>query len=211
MRTVAVFGGTFDPIHNGHLHTSLAIQREFNFDSYRFLPCKIPTIKPPALANNDQRIAMVELAIKPYEFFELDLREIQRDSPSYTVNTLLSLREEEPEASITLILGYDAFISLPQWYQWERILELAHVLVMNRDASNYKAIPELIEHLLKTHKSNNKQSLLTKKSGAIYEFNAGDYPISSTEIRAALKNHLDVSAKLPKEVYDYIKTQALYL
>jgi nicotinate-nucleotide adenylyltransferase len=156
-------------------------------------------------------MTMVELAIKPYALFELDLREIKRDSPSYMVDTLLSLREEEPEASITLILGYDAFISLPQWYQWERILELAHVLVMNRDASNYKAIPELIEHLLKTHKSNNKQSLLTKKSGAIYEFNAGDYPISSTEIRAALKNHLDVSAKLPKEVYDYIKTQALYL
>lgn len=121
MYSIAIFGGSFDPIHNGHLQTSLAIQKYFNFDSYIFLPCKTPTLKPATVANSEQRIEMILRAINRYkQNFKLDLREIERTTPSYMVETLESFRAESPEASITLIIGYDAFISLSQWHQWQK-------------------------------------------------------------------------------------------
>ena len=111
MHSIAIFGGTFDPIHNGHILTSLAIQKSFQFSSYRFIPCKVPAIKPASTASTEQRIHMLRLALKNYNQFEIDLREIKRDTPSYMVETLKSLRKDYPYASITLILGFDAFLS----------------------------------------------------------------------------------------------------
>ncbi len=210
MHSIAILGGTFDPVHNGHIQTSLAIQSNFNFDTYYFLPCKIPSIKPPTCANTQQRIEMLQLAIKNHPDFKLDLREIKRDSPSYMVETLASFREEKKHAAITLIMGYDAFLSLPQWHQWERIIELANLLVINRTQFSDYSIPEAIKKLLIEHKTENKTELLDKPAGAIYLFDAGNYEISSTHIRKELKKNKSVETKLPKEVYEYIKRQALY-
>lgn len=210
MYSIALFGGTFDPVHNGHIQTSLTIQHQFHFDSYRFIPCKVPTIKPAAIANNEQRIAMLELAINKHGFCDIDLREIKRETPSYMVETLESIRQEHPEASLTLVLGYDAFLSLPKWHQWENIIKLAHLLVINRDAFNIQP-SDLMKEFLHKYKTKDKECLKNKHSGTIYEFNAGDYPISSTEIKSELKKHSNVSTQLPIEVYDYIKQQGLYL
>lgn len=211
MHSIALFGGTFDPIHNGHIKTSINIQKYFNFDSYRFLPCKTPAIKPPTIANTEQRITMLELAIKKLELFQIDLREIERTSPSYMVETLQSLRREHKESSITLIIGYDAFLSLPKWHQWEKLIEFAHLLIINRGLYNNEVTPSPLSALLKKHQVSEKEPLINYKAGAIYEFNAGNYPISSTEIRSLLKEQQNVSSLLPKEVYNYIKLQGLYL
>lgn len=210
MHSIAIFGGTFDPIHNGHLQTSLAIQTYFKFDDYVFLPCKIPAIKPPALANNQQRINMIELAIKNYPSLKIDLREIERDTPSYMVDTLESFRLQYPEAAITLIIGYDSFISLPRWYQWEKLITLANILVINRDEFAQQEIPIVMHNFLKTHQSNDQNALLKHQAGTVFLFDAGHYVISSTAIREELKQEKDVSLKLPKEVYQYIKDEGLY-
>lgn len=193
MRNIALFGGTFDPIHNGHIQTSLRIQSTFNFDSYLFLPCKTPTMKPPAYASNQQRVEMIQLAIKPYNEFTLDLREMNRDTPSYMVHTLTSLKEEFPSDVITLILGYDAFLSLPKWHEWEKVVSMAQLLVMNRSSSSSKEIPDTLQNL-----------------SSVRFFDAGDYDVSSRQIREELKQGIDVASKLPKAVYDYIKAKELY-
>lgn len=210
MHTIALFGGTFDPIHNGHLFTSLKIQEQFNFDSYRFLPCKIPVIKGSAHATTEQRITMIRLAIKQYPQFCLDLREVNRSTPSYMVETLESLRKEYQDSSITLVLGYDAFLNLPQWYSWQKIMSLANLLVINRKKSLQEDRSDLIKTILMKQQVGEKKNLLQKTHGAIYEFDAGDYPISSTEIRFEIKNQTDLSTKLPKEVCQYIIQQRLY-
>lgn len=210
MYSIAIFGGTFDPIHNGHIQTSLTIQNEFQFNSYRFIPCKLPTIKPASTATVEQRIDMLKLALANYNQFEIDLREINRDTPSYMVETLQSLRTEYQDASITLVLGYDAFISLPKWYQWQDIMKLANLLVINRDAVNVE-MPESLKIVLQNHQVNDKIFLLNQKAGSIYQFNAGNHPISSTQIRKELKMHLIIDQYLPQEISDYIKQQRLYL
>jgi nicotinate-nucleotide adenylyltransferase len=210
MQSIAIFGGSFDPIHNGHLQTSVTIQAYFNFDSYIFLPCKTPAIKPPTLANSQQRIEMIQLAIKDKHHFKLDVREIQRDTPSYMVETLQSFRAEYPQASITLILGYDAFLSLPKWYQWEKIIFLSHLLVINRDEFTKQPVLKIMQEFLKEHQTKNKIDLLTTQSGTAFLFNAGNYDISSTSIREEIQKGNNVKNKLPRLVYEFIMTQLLY-
>lgn len=210
MRSIAIFGGTFDPVHDGHIQVSLSIQSHFNFGSYFFLPCKVPTLKPPTLASNQQRVEMLQLAIQPYPQFQLDLREIKRDTPSFMVETLSSFRSENNDASITLILGFDAFLSLSQWHQWEKIIQLANLLIINRTSFAQYPIAKPVQELLKNHETKEKETLLTQKAGIIYLFNAGDYEISSTDIRKALSTNKQTKTMLPKEVYQYIKQRGLY-
>ncbi|WP_058534899.1 nicotinate-nucleotide adenylyltransferase [Legionella saoudiensis] len=210
MQHIAIFGGTFDPIHNGHLQTSLTIQSFFKFDTYFFLPCKVPTLKPTAVASNKQRINMIRLAIKAYPYFKLDLREIERNTPSYMVETLQSFRDEFPNASITLIIGYDSFISLPKWHQWEKLITLANILVINRNEFVHHQIPKLMHQFLVKYQCNKKTDLLKHKAGTVVMFDAGNYEISSTRIREKIKMGKDVECKIPKEVNDYIKDEGLY-
>jgi nicotinate-nucleotide adenylyltransferase len=210
MHSIAIFGGTFDPIHNGHLQTSLNIQAHFQFDAYVFLPCKIPTIKPPAFANNQHRVKMIELAIKDYPSLKIDLREIERDTPSYMVETLESFRLEFPEAAITLIIGYDSFISLTHWYQWEKLITLTNILVINRDEFAKQETPEVMQNFLKTHQSNDQNAILKHQAGTLFLFDAVHYVISSTAIREEIRLKKDVNLKLPREVYQYIKDEGLY-
>lgn len=210
MQHLAIFGGTFDPVHNGHLQTSLRIQAFFKFDSYIFLPCKIPLIKPAALASDQQRINMIELAIKQYPDFKLDLREIERDSPSYMVDTLNSFRMEFPDASITLIIGYDAFISLPRWHQWHTLITLANILVINRHEFATHLMPEVMHEFLSKFQEKEKSKFLNEKAGTVFLFDAGHYEISSTAIRKEINKKKDISLQLPKDVYKYIKDEGLY-
>lgn len=210
MHSIAILGGTFDPIHNGHLQTSINIQNYFHFNSYTLLPCKVPTLKPAARATNQQRIDMIQLAIKDIPSFKLDLREIERATPSYMVETLQSFRLEYPMSSITLIMGYDSFISLPQWYQWEDIIALANILVINRNEFAQQEVTQTMHDFLKKHQSTNKTDILESQAGTVFLFDAGHYEVSSTKIREQLGKNEDPSHQLPKAVYEYIKAAELY-
>lgn len=210
MHSIALLGGTFDPVHNGHINTSIKIQSVFNFDSYYFLPCKDPTIKAKASASAQHRVEMLKIALRDLPVFDIDLREIKRDSPSYMVDTLHSLRAENPESSITLIMGYDAFLGLAHWHDWEHLIKLANLLVINRNKFSGSPIPEPIKKLVQQHKTDNPQALLNQKAGIIYFFDAGNYEISSTNLRTELKHHQKVNQELSEDVYKYIRQQGLY-
>lgn len=210
MHSVAIYGGAFDPVHHGHIQTALHLQTHFHFDEFYFLPCKDPVLKPATYASSQQRVAMLQLALKDLHEFLIDLREINRKSPSYMAQTLKSIREKAPDKSINLIIGYDAFLTLDKWHQWQDIIKLANLIVINRLESTQEPIPLALNHLLECHEINSNHDLLTHGFGAILFYDAGHYAISSTLIRDKIKKGEDVSALLPKLVDDFLRQQGLY-
>jgi nicotinate-nucleotide adenylyltransferase len=207
---IAIYGGSFDPVHLGHIKTAEFIQTTFHFDKFFFLPCKKPLLKSDTEAEANIRVEMLKLAIKSYPSFEIDTREVERDSPSYMLETLLSFRNEYKNAAITLIIGWDAFIKLPEWYQWQEIPKLANLLVIHRENFQTKTKPPVLEKLIATLKTNHQNDLKNYPNGKIYFLNAGNYDISSTEIRAMLKSNQSVEKLLSTEVFNYIKKYKLY-
>ena len=211
INNVLIYGGAFDPPHNGHLNTAIAVQNHFHFDRFIFLPSKTPVLKNPSLASCEQRLEMLNLAIKGHPEFEVDPRETTRDTPSFMVETLESFRQELGYmTSITLGLGRDAFLQLPKWHAWEKIISLCNILVIKRDvgvADEGKSLRKLVL----MHETSDKSILKISPHGKIYPFDAGHYPISSSWIREQLKTGQDVGAYLPAGVYEYIKNRALYI
>ena len=204
-----IYGGSFDPPHLGHLHTALNVQRHFHFDHIFFLPCKQPILKKQTQAKATDRINMLQIMLKEYPEFSISTLEIDRDTPSYMTETLKSLRKEwGNECSITLLMGMDAFVNLNRWHEWEKIPTLCNLLVIQRPQSSKNTTPPTIPAL--EIQSSQDLDLLTTAYGKFTVFDAGEYPISSTEIREKIRLKKDVSEHLPKEVADYIRRHGLY-
>ena len=211
MNNLVIFGGSFDPPHWGHINTALAVQQYFHFQHFIFLPCKTPVLKPANIATPTQRLMMLKLALTEYSEFEVDAREINRPTPSYMVHTLESYRAEWGEnTAITLLLGMDAFIQLPQWYQWDRLLGLAHLLILNRNPAPTAEFSSPLNHLLLICKTHDKDDLLKQPHGKILCYDAGYYPISSTQLRNKVHAGESIESYAPQSVIQYIKDQALY-
>lgn len=210
MDNLLLFGGTFNPIHKGHLQVALNVQKKFKFGKVIFLPCKSPVLKCKPTISTEQRLAMLRLALseRPFQPFFVDEREIKRDQPSYMVTTLKSFREELGfKISITLLMGYDAFAQLSSWYEWRKILSLANILVVNRQ--NALPLKAEINAVLKLHETKNFDALKKHSFGYIYQFDAGNFDLSSTYIRENI-TLLDLSPLLPQPVMQYIKQFNLY-
>jgi len=123
MRPIGVFGGTFDPIHYGHLRTAFEMLQALRFEEVRFIPCGDPPHRGETYAKATQRLQMVQVAVDGQSGFVVDERELKREGPSYSFDTLKSLRAEFPRRSLGLILGMDAFLGLPGWHRWGELLE----------------------------------------------------------------------------------------
>ena len=129
---IGILGGTFDPVHFGHLRTGLDVVEQLGLAQLRLMPCAIPPHRIEPVASASERRLMLELAIKNHPKLVVDDRELSREGPSYTVDTLHSLREDYPDNALFVLMGTDAFCSLPTWSRWQQILELAHIVVMQR-------------------------------------------------------------------------------
>lgn len=212
LNNMAVYGGTFDPIHNGHINTAINIQNYFNFGSFVFLPCKSPVLKP-VFATPKQRLAMLKLALANYSHLNItiDQLELKRKSPSYTINTLKYLRVRKGEGlCLSLIIGFDNFIQLPKWHQWQKLLDFCNLLVIKRALNNSRLPTEVIS-LNKQKGTSDPYALLESKHGLIYHFDAGTYPFSSTEIRSQIAKGQFPHEALPANVIEYIQQNKIYV
>jgi nicotinate-nucleotide adenylyltransferase len=182
MKPIGIFGGTFDPIHYGHLRTAFEMLQALRFDEVRFMPCGNPPHRDDPVASAELRVEMVTVATNSQAGFVVDDRELQRDGPSYSVDTLLALREEFPKQSLGLIIGMDAFLGLPKWHHWRKILQLSHIVVAHRPGWRAPDIGPLGELLADrgTHRIND---LHQKICGHIYIHDVTQLEISSSEIR----------------------------
>ncbi|ASQ45765.1 nicotinate-nucleotide adenylyltransferase [Legionella clemsonensis] len=212
MDNLIIYGGTFDPVHKGHLNIAENIQHHFHFDQFIFLPCKTPVLKDKAMATATQRVEMLTLALKNHnKSFTLDLSEINRGSPSYMVSTLTHFRRRFGEnVAITLLMGLDTFRQLPQWYQWEKLLSLANLLIVKRPGLSDINLSEELIQLLLTHEVPHNNAIKTHPYGLIYRYDAGDFNISSTWLRQQLERNEDVSDYIPESVLNYIQKNNLY-
>ncbi|UCB54726.1 MAG: nicotinate-nucleotide adenylyltransferase [Thiotrichales bacterium] len=129
---IGILGGTFDPVHFGHLRPALEVMQAIGLEQVRFLPNRIPPHRETPWLDVDNRLELLNIAIDDQPGFILDERELQREGHSYMVDTLESLREDFPEQSVCLILGMDAFLGLQQWHQWQRLPGLCNIVVTRR-------------------------------------------------------------------------------
>ncbi len=210
----ALFGGTFDPIHYGHLLPSMALAKEINLTHISLLPNYIPPHKAQPKATTAQRLAMIKLAIEDYPLFSIDVREITHakpNRPSYTIDTLQNWRSEYGEhKSLAFIIGQDSLCNLPKWYHWQSLLDYCHLLICPRPGFTNTTDNLQLQKWLLQHSTKNITDLQQNPCGSIYFANTPLKAISATEIRQHIENRQDYQSLLPPKVWQYIQTQHLY-
>ena len=209
MRPIGIFGGTFDPIHYGHLRSAFEMLQALDFEEVRFIPCGDPPHRGVTYATAEQRSRLVELAIDGQDGFIADDRELTRGGLSYTVDTLESLRKEFPGRSLGLIVGMDAFLGLPGWHRWDEILDIAHIIVAHRPG--WKA-PDIgaLGRLISDFGTHRVKDLHTATAGRVHIHAVTQLEISSTEIRDLVAAGRDPRFLMPDAVRDEILNSGIY-
>ncbi|HOY70789.1 MAG TPA: nicotinate-nucleotide adenylyltransferase [Methylotenera sp.] len=214
MHTIGILGGTFNPIHFGHLRMAQELAESLSLNEVRFIPSANPPHKPAPQVSADHRAAMVQLAIANNPLFSLDNRELLRVGNSYTYDTLRSLRDElGMQTSITLMMGNDAFTKLNTWHRWDELLSLCHIcLVARPQLPNQPKIglPKTLESYLQAHYTELGDDLAKNAFGLITMQHITALDISSTAIREAVKNQHSVRYLLPDDVLSYMQAHQLY-
>mgnify|MGYP001266599166 FL=1 len=209
MSPMGVFGGTFDPIHYGHLRTAFEMLQALRFGEVRFMPCGNPPHRNTPYADAEVRLEMVRVATEAQYGFVVDDRELRREGPSYSFDTLSTLRSEFPSHPIGLIIGMDAFLSLPKWYHWREILQLAHIVVAHRPGWRAPDMGPLGE-LLANRGTHRIGDLHQAKAGHIYIHDVTQLEISSSDIREIVAMGRDARFLLPDAVRDVIDRSGCY-
>lgn len=207
----ALFGGTFDPIHYGHLRPVEALAKEVGLQQVTLLPNHVPPHRPQPEADSQQRLAMVKLAIADNPLFTVDDRELQRTAPSYTIDTLEMIRKEYgPASSLAFIIGQDSLLSLYKWHRWQDLLNVCHLLVLARPGYHQQMERAELQAWLEQHQISDSALLNQQPNGYIYLANTPLLAISATEIRQRLHQSMGCDDLLPRSVQRYIELQGLY-
>jgi nicotinate-nucleotide adenylyltransferase len=206
---ICLYGGTFDPVHFGHLRTAIEVQQAVGIEQVHLLPCGTPPHRGQPHASAEQRLKLLELAIADQTALTIDDRELRRDGPSFMVDTLRSIREDVADQPVCLVLGMDAFSGLESWHQWQAIPELAHLLVMQRPGSNWPDSGELSDWV-KKRSTNDCKALFKQAAGLIVGVQVTQLEISSTRIRALLAADKSPRYLLPDAVLDHIQKNNWY-
>ncbi len=213
-KAIGILGGTFDPIHYGHLRLAEEMLELAELDHIKFIPAGTPPHRDSPAVSAQHRSAMVRLAIADQPAFVLDEREVNRTTPCYTVDTLRELRSESGAAQpLCLLMGGDAFLQLHGWHEWERLFDLAHIVVGYRPGFSLEdsintAPPELQQHYQKRLCS--AQDLIEQPCGGIAELAIPKLEISATLIRSRVAENRTIRYLLPNTVADYINQHNLY-
>ena len=202
-----IFGGTFDPIHCGHLETVANVLQQCGLKKILFVPAFIPPHKSETHANPQQRLEMVRLAVADIAEFDVDDREIKRNTVSYTFDTVQSLQSEYPRRKFCFIVGVDALLGIEQWHRWRELIGIIHFIVMERPGWQP---PARLPQWWQQGAAHSIEELLHSRSGRFLVVKVDPNPLSATEIRYGISQALDVGAMLPAKVWDYICTHHLY-
>lgn len=206
---IGIFGGTFDPVHYGHIKPALCIKQALHLSQIRFIPNRIPPHREQPWLSVEQRLALLKLALQEYPDVVVDDRELQREGPSYMVDTLKSLHHDFPDETLCLIIGMDAFLGITLWHQWRSLFDFCHLVVTQRpgfkpemlakkmSAEDYQFLAEKITH--------DVDALTSQAQGKILLKSVPQLDISSTQIRANILKDEDVCQWMPKTVCQQLR------
>ena len=207
---IGILGGTFDPIHYGHLRPGQQALRALELQELRFIPAAHPPHRQTPAAACEHRLRMVELAVAEYPGLRVDDREICREGPSYTVVTLESLRAENETQPICLLMGTDAFRGIESWYRWERLLQLSHIVVLQRPGWRTPTANEDLPLWARDLVCDDSRQLARRTSGMIVFQPVTPQDISASKIRMMIARGDSVQGMLPDAVWSYIRGNQLY-
>ena len=211
MDIIGIFGGTFNPIHNGHLALAHTVLARLHCQQIRFITAALPPHKTAPAVTAAQRAAMVSLAIADQPAFVLDDCELDRPGTSFTMDTLLTLRQRFPAKSLMLMIGQDSYVKLPTWHRWRELLDVAHLLVIHR-AHSATHLDLHAEHHGKAVKLEYAGQRFAETShGSLSYLTVTPPDISSTRVRAQLMTgDASVCNDIPPSVWQYIQQHQLY-
>jgi nicotinate-nucleotide adenylyltransferase len=212
---VALLGGTFDPVHYGHLRFADDVRRALGMSEVRLVPAGDPPHRGSPSASAADRLAMLQLAVMEFPGLVVDDRELRRAGKSYSVLTLTELRREFPDSPLLLLLGADAFRGLPWWHKWGELFNLAHLVVVERPGVNLEAtLPAPLLPIWRDRLVHDPGILLSRSAGAILAQPIAPLDVSATTIREHLAKGGDAGEKwrglLPPAVLAYIDLHHLY-
>ena len=215
MKPIGILGGTFDPVHIGHLRMALELQAALDLSEVRLIPIHAHPFGKIAVATPRQRSDMLEVALQDLPQCKVDKRELQRAGVSYTVDTVDSLRKEVGSTPLCLFLGLDAFRQLDGWDRWDELLGYTHIVVVQRPPMNQpvtanQSFSPTIATLLQQHAVDAPNALHQQPAGCILQRAIPELDISSTYIRDLLATDQSIRYLVPDSVLDYIQQHQLY-
>jgi nicotinate-nucleotide adenylyltransferase len=211
MQLVGLLGGTFNPIHHGHLRLAQELAETFQMDEVRFIPSANPPHKTKPAVSAQQRAEMVSLAIEGNPLFKLDTRELDRSGTSYTIDTLSSLHDELKDTALCLIMGSDAFLKLDTWHRWQELIHYCHIVLVQRPNHPHQGINQNLQNFIENHYTENITELSESRAGLITMQQMPALDISSSQIREMIHQHRNPMYLCPQPVVDYINSHQLYL
>jgi nicotinate-nucleotide adenylyltransferase len=200
MRPLAIFGGTFDPVHLGHLSVAWEAAELLDAD-VRLMPASVPPHRPAPTADAAQRTAMLRAALQEQSRLALDTRELERSGPSYTIDTLTELRAEQGDRPLVLLMGADAFAGLPMWHRWHELFDVAHIGVLSRPGVE-AILPAALEAEVAARRVADADVLRSLPAGKLIELAVTPLEISATRIRELLAAGRDPRYLLPCGLFE---------
>lgn len=208
-KKLGIFGGSFDPVHLGHITTLSKIKKLHNFDEIIFIPTFIVNSRKKIVATPAQRIKMLEISLYKHNF-KIDLREIKRKGTSYTIDSLRSIQQEYPNVDLVLIVGSDAFYTLPKWREYEGILNLCNIIILKRDGNSYDSIIKKSPKLLSDKITKDVTVFDSKRYGNILYEDTIEIRISSSMVREKLRNNQLIDGLVDKDLQEWLSHNKIY-
>jgi nicotinate-nucleotide adenylyltransferase len=206
---IGIYGGTFDPVHIGHLRTAQEVLERLEIPDFRFLPAANPPHRETGVTEARHRLAMLQLATEGQPRFSIDQREFHRAGPSYMVDTLRDLRSEAPASPLLLIIGQDSANSLDRWHRWSELFQLAHIVVMQRpDHAGAYSIE--LSREMKSRSVSSAQSLAGNTHGSVFGLEVTQLSVSSSGIRKMMRTGHSPRYLVPDRVLEYIRSERIY-
>lgn len=209
-KAIGLFGGTFDPVHNGHLRSAVEIIEKFQLDHLCLIPNAVPPHREQPQASAEQRLLMLQLAVKNSTNIIVDDCELKREGPSYSIDTVKLFRQRYTDSPLYLIIGTDAFQYIDTWYQWQQLLDYCHIIVMARPEQPLSLTGEVAQWYQQHHRLLTEHSDNDSLAGSIWPITLTQLAISATSIRQQISEGKSPAFLLPDPVMTVISQLGFY-